>query len=81
MEIKSETDVIKMPVLKSRSRSHKPAATIVLSFAIVVAIGSILLMLPISSEEGRFTEPVTAIFTATSATCVTGLSLVDTGSY
>ncbi|MGN0675263.1 MAG: TrkH family potassium uptake protein, partial [Oscillospiraceae bacterium] len=59
----------------------KPAATIVLSFAVVIAIGSFLLMLPISSSSGNFTNPLTAIFTATSATCVTGLVVVDTGTF
>ncbi len=69
-----------MPFVKSK-RSPKPAAMIVLSFVIVIAIGSFLLMMPISSESGSFTDPVTAIFTATSATCVTGLVVVDTGTH
>lgn len=70
-----------MPVVKSKNKALKPAATIVLSFAIVIAIGSFLLMLPISSSTGSFTNPLTAIFTATSATCVTGLVVVDTGTF
>lgn len=70
-----------MPVFKSRTKTARPAAMIVLSFAIVIAIGSLLLMLPISSRDGVFTDPVSAVFTATSATCVNGLSVVDTGSY
>ncbi len=70
-----------MPVIKSKSKSPKPAAMIVLSFAIVIAIGSLLLMLPMSSSDGKFTDPSAAIFTATSATCVTGLTVVDTGTY
>ncbi len=70
-----------MPVIKQKTKSPKPAAMIVLSFVIVIAIGSILLMLPISSANGKFTDPVSAVFTATSATCVTGLVVVDTGTY
>ena len=70
-----------MPVFKSKSKTARPAAMIVLSFAIVIAIGSLLLMLPVSSKNGSFTNPVSAVFTATSATCVTGLSVVDTGTY
>lgn len=70
-----------MPVFKSKTKTARPAAMIVLSFAIVIAIGSFLLMLPVSSKSGSFTEPVTAVFTAASATCVTGLSVVDTGTY
>lgn len=70
-----------MPVLKSKTKSVNPAATIVLSFAIVIAIGSFLLTLPFSSAEGKFTNPLDAVFTAASATCVTGLVVADTGTY
>ena len=70
-----------MPVLKTKTKASKPAATIVLSFAIIIAVGSLVLMLPFSSAEGKFTNPLTAVFTATSATCVTGLVAVDTGTY
>lgn len=57
--------------------------TLVISvgFLILIAIGAILLMLPISSESGSFTDPLTAFFTAVSASCVTGLVMVDTGTY
>lgn len=41
-------------------------------------MGTLLLMLPISSRSGVSCGPITALFTATSATCVTGLILVDT---
>ncbi len=40
-----------------------------------------VLMLPVSSKTGQFTSPVDALFTATSAVCVTGLVVVDTGTY
>ena len=70
-----------MPVFKSKTKTARPAAMIVLSFVIIIAIGSLLLMLPISSRDGVFTDPVAAVFTATSATCVNGLSVVDTGTY
>ncbi|MDE7303565.1 MAG: hypothetical protein K2N60_09655 [Oscillospiraceae bacterium] len=70
-----------MPVLKSKNKSVNPAATIVLSFAAIIAVGTILLMMPFSSADGSFTDPLTAVFTATTATCVTGLVLVDTGTY
>lgn len=58
-----------------------PTRVVVLSFAFLVALGSVLLMMPFSSREGFFTEPLTAIFTAVAASCVTGLSVVDTYSY
>ena len=50
----------------------------VVSFVILIFIGTVLLTLPISAKSGRFTNPVDALFTATSATCVTGLSVYDT---
>ena len=50
----------------------------VVSFLILIFIGTVLLTLPISAKSGQFTNPVDALFTATSATCVTGLSVYDT---
>ncbi len=48
---------------------------------VVIAIGAIVLILPISSSSGRWTHPIDALFTSTSAVCVTGLIVEDTGSY
>ncbi len=47
----------------------------------IILIGAVLLMLPISSNEGTFTDPLTALFTAVSSTCVTGLVVVDTATH
>ena len=55
--------------------------TLIFGFAGLIVIGSILLMLPVSSAAGQATSPVNAFFTATSAVCVTGLVVVDTGTY
>jgi trk system potassium uptake protein TrkH len=55
--------------------------TLILGFAGLIVIGGILLMLPISSAAGQATPPVNAFFTSTSAVCVTGLVVVDTGTY
>ena len=55
-----------------------PARVIVCSFALLILLGTFLLMLPISSRSGQFTSFLEALFTATSATCVTGLVVVDT---
>ncbi|MGJ3250917.1 MAG: TrkH family potassium uptake protein [Elainellaceae cyanobacterium] len=55
--------------------------TICLGFLTVIAFGTLLLMLPISTAEGVWNDPITALFTATSAVCVTGLIVVDTGTY
>lgn len=51
---------------------------IALSFLIVILTGAILLCLPISSRSGEWTGFIDALFTATSATCVTGLIVFDT---
>ena len=58
-----------------------PAQIMVLGFASVILIGSILLNLPIASRNGESIGFVNALFTATSAVCVTGLVVVDTGTY
>jgi potassium uptake TrkH family protein len=56
-----------------------PAQLFVLSFSIIILIGSLLLMLPKATHEGL--PFIDALFTATSAVCVTGLAVVDTGQY
>ena len=58
-----------------------PTRIIVSSFALMILIGTVLLMLPFASKSGAFTAPTDALFTATSATCVTGLIVFDTYSY
>lgn len=54
---------------------------IILGFAGVIFLGALVLMLPISSAKGNVTPFNEALFTATSAVCVTGLAVRDTGSY
>ena len=66
---------------KRRKKHLTSFQVIILGFAGVILIGTLLLMLPVSSEEGLFTPFDEALFTATSAVCVTGLILKDTGSY
>lgn len=58
-----------------------PAQILVAGFAGLIILGTILLTLPISSRSGQWTPFIDAFFTATSATCVTGLVVVDTGTY
>ena len=58
-----------------------PARTICLGFLAVILFGAFLLMLPISSSSGVWSNPITALFTSTSAVCVTGLSVVDVGRF
>jgi potassium uptake TrkH family protein len=58
-----------------------PGQVVVTAFAVAVLIGTLLLMLPVS-RAGEDSAPfITALFTATSAVCVTGLAVVDTPSY
>ena len=51
---------------------------IILGFFIIIVVGTFLLMFPISSADGSFTSFADCVFTAVSATCVTGLVVVDT---
>jgi trk system potassium uptake protein len=55
--------------------------TICLGFLAVITVGALLLMMPFSLTSGTWSNPVTALFTSTSAVCVTGLSVVDVGKY
>lgn len=62
------------------SLSVRPVQFILFSFVGVIAVGTLLLSLPRATVAG-YIHPVDALFTSTSATCVTGLIVVDTGSY
>ncbi|MFB2645947.1 TrkH family potassium uptake protein [Raphidiopsis sp. BLCC-F218] len=57
------------------------ARTICLGFMAVILCGTILLMMPFSTSNGTWNDPIVALFTSTSAVCVTGLSVVDPGTY
>ena len=64
-----------------RKRRLSSFQIIILGFALVILMGSLLLMLPIATITGCVTPFNEALFTATSAVCVTGLIIQDTGSY
>ncbi|MFR9710373.1 TrkH family potassium uptake protein [Paenibacillus sp. MB22_1] len=70
-----------MNALHSRKINLSPPQILVIGFALIILLGALLLMLPISSTTGEPLPFVDALFTATSATCVTGLVVVDTGTY
>jgi trk system potassium uptake protein len=55
--------------------------TICLGFLALMSIGTFLLTLPISTSTGTWNDPLVALFTATSAVCVTGHIVVDTGTH
>ena len=65
-------------LLRARFR---PTGAVLLSFLFAIATGSLLLLLPKATEAGRHTTIADAVFTSTSAVCVTGLTVVDTGSH
>ncbi len=68
---------------KSLIRKSKLNAVqvLVIGFALVILIGGLILSLPISSVDGKYTNLLDSIFTSTSAVCVTGLVTVDTGTH
>ncbi len=67
-----------MPIFKKASKRFDPARTLCIGFLIIIALGTLLLWLPISSRNMKATPIFDCLFTATSASCVTGLSVYDT---
>ncbi|MEW2357594.1 potassium transporter TrkG [Spirillospora sp. NPDC029432] len=62
-------------------RFQHPAQVVVTGFAVTIAIGTLLLSLPAATPGTGSARPLDALFTATSAVCVTGLVTVDTGTH
>jgi len=73
--------ILKLPSLNARIASLRlpPPLLVVSSFALVILVGTLMLMLPKSTKQGI--SFIDALFTATSATCVTGLTVVDISKY
>lgn len=67
-----------MRLFKSKKLFSFPARLISLSFAAVILFGTLLLMLPVSTRDATVTPFLDCLYTATSATCVTGLIVYDT---
>ena len=63
---------------KRRRKPLSPMQIIALSFVLIIALGTFLLTRPIASRDGQSCPLLPALFTATSATCVTGLTPFDT---
>ncbi len=61
--------------------SIAPSKLLVLSFAGLIFTGAVLLTMPFSSRSGEWTPFIDALFTATSASCITGLIIYDTFTY
>ena len=66
---------------RSRHRHITSFQVISLGFLSVILLGSLLLMLPIATKSGQCTSFLDALFTSTSAVCVTGLVVNDTATY
>lgn len=64
-----------------RPKALSPTKIIAITFAGMVLLGTLLLMLPVSARDGQSTPFLPSLFTATSATCVTGLVMYDTWSH
>jgi len=84
-ETKGSRKMIILRVIKSmlnwRHKKISPFQIILLGFAGVILVGAFLLCLPISSKSGEWTNFLDAMFTSTSALCVTGLVVFDTATY
>lgn len=74
--LQTETVELRRPRIR-RERSPSPLV-VVWALLVLILTGTLLLSLPFASESGTMTNPLTALFTATSAACVTGLVVVDT---
>ena len=59
----------------------RPGVSLTLGFLALIAAGTLLLLLPFATVPGRSTDLLTALFTATSAVCVTGLTVVSTADH
>lgn len=62
-------------------RKLSPAQIVALGFAAVILLGALLLMLPFATRDGQGAPFLTGLFTATSTSCVTGLTLIDPYTY
>lgn len=65
---------------KAKGERLTPARVLVLGFAAVILLGAMLLTLPLATVDGKGLRFLNALFTSTSAVCVTGLVVVDTGT-
>ena len=67
--------------IKQFIKKQSPGRLIAMGFASVILIGTILLLMPVSVKEGAEVSFIDALFTSTSAVCVTGLIVVDTADH
>lgn len=70
-----------MNIFKSKFLKNNPARLILFMYIVAIAIGTLLLTLPIASSAGTWTNPIDSLFTITSAICVTGLVTLTTAAH
>lgn len=64
-----------------KTNTMEPAQVMVIGFGVVILFGGLILNLPIAAKSGKSVGLLNALFTSTSAVCVTGLVVVDTSTY
>ena len=64
--------------MEMRKKSDQTTRVLIIFFLVVITVGTIFMAIPAASSDGQSCGFLTALFTATSSVCVTGLSLVDT---
>ena len=77
--VQPQTFTVKAP--RRFRNAPAPATSLLLLFLVLIAVGTGLLMLPFATNDGTATRFIDALFTATSAACVTGLTVVDTATH
>jgi len=78
-----QSDPVRAPNLSAPARrvARNPGRTVSIAFAVAVLVGTVLLTLPVARSGPGGAPLLTALFTSTSAVCVTGLAVVDTATY
>lgn len=78
--IQRSDDIMEFSLIRKKIKMT-PTQIIVIGFATMILVGTLLLNLPASSRNGQSVGFINALFTATSSVCVTGLIVVDTGTH
>jgi len=73
--------LLRDPVIRRMPQHVRAALAILIGFATIIAIGTVLLASPLASRSGQGTALVEALFTSVSAASDTGLAVVDTGDH
>jgi trk system potassium uptake protein TrkH len=81
VEMTKPSDHAVKPHTAMRKPPPAPAVVFILGFALLIAVGTVVLTLPVSSATGTWTSIIDAMFTATSAVCVTGFVVLDTATH